>query len=145
MIALLQRVSRAQVAVNGQELASIGNGLLILLGVERGDDARLAARLADRVSSYRVFSDREGRMNLDVQQIGGAALVVPQFTLTANTRKGRRPGFDNAAAPALGRQLFQYFVDRLAESGIPVCCGEFAAHMTVSLCNDGPATFWLQV
>lgn len=144
MIALLQRVTSAQVQVAGNEVARIGPGLLVLLGVERGDSQTQADRLLERLLSYRVFADAEGKMNLSLRDQGGGLLLVPQFTLAADTRRGTRPGFSTAAAPELGQQLFDYFVTQ-AKQQRPVATGQFGADMQVWLCNDGPVTFWLQV
>jgi D-aminoacyl-tRNA deacylase len=144
MIALLQRVTSAQVQVAGNEVARIGSGLLVLLGVERGDSQTQADRLLERLLSYRVFADAEGKMNLSLRDQGGGLLLVPQFTLAADTRRGTRPGFSTAAAPELGQQLFDYFVAQ-AKQQRPVATGQFGADMQVWLCNDGPVTFWLQV
>ena len=145
MIALLQRVSRAAVAVDGKTLAQIGPGLLVFVGVQRGDAAPEAARLAERLTAYRVFADAEGRMNLDVRRIDGEILLVPQFTLAADTAKGNRPGFSRAAEPADARALFTAFVTECRRRHSPVAVGEFGADMQVSLINDGPVTFWLEV
>ena len=144
MIALLQRVAEAHVAVAGEEVARIGHGVLALVGVERGDSPREAARLAERVLGYRIFADAEGRMNLALADVGGALLAVPQFTLAADTRSGTRPGFSTAAAPAEGRALFDAFVHACRARQAEVACGRFGADMQVSLVNDGPVTFWLQ-
>jgi D-tyrosyl-tRNA(Tyr) deacylase len=144
VIALVQRVSEAEVTVGGETLGAIGAGVLALVGVERGDDERAAQRLVERVLGYRIFPDAEGRMNLCLTDIAGALLAVPQFTLAADTRKGARPSFSSAAAPADGERLFARFV-ALAEVRVPVATGRFGAHMRVRLINDGPVTFWLQV
>ncbi|HEY8554599.1 MAG TPA: D-aminoacyl-tRNA deacylase [Burkholderiales bacterium] len=144
MIALLQRVSRAFVEVDGVEVASIDRGLLVLVGVARGDEATNAVRLAERVVGYRVFPDAEGRMNLNVKQVGGALLAVPQFTLAADTRKGTRASFTPAAPPETARPLFEQFVARVRAEGVHVECGRFGADMKVTLTNDGPVTFWLE-
>lgn len=145
MIALLQRVSEAAVHVNGEAVGRIGRGILALVAVEKGDAERQADRLLERVLSYRIFPDGDGRMNLDVRQAGGALLLVSQFTLAADTGKGNRPSFTSAAPPEEGRRLYEYFVDR-ARAALPgTACGRFGADMQVSLVNDGPVTFWLQV
>ena len=145
MIALVQRVNRASVAVGGETVGEIGVGLLALIGVERGDSGAEAARLAERVLGYRVFPDAAGKMNLSVKDVGGGLLAVPQFTLAADTKSGTRPGFSTAAAPADGERLFGDFV-LLIKKQIPrAASGRFGAHMQVSLVNDGPVTFWLQV
>lgn len=143
MIALIQRVSQAQVAVAGQTIAAIDGGLLVLLGVEKADTEAQAQRLAQKVCKYRVFADPEGKMNCNVQQAGGALLVVSQFTLAADTNSGNRPSFSSAAPPAEGERLYQLFCQACAEQGVDVATGRFGADMQVSLCNDGPVTFWL--
>ncbi len=145
MIGLLQRVTRAQVTVGGQQKAAIGHGLLVLVGVERGDSEAEARRLLERLLGYRVFPDDSGRMNLNVVQAGGGLLLVPQFTLAADTRSGMRPSFTPAAEPAAGRRLFDFLAQQAGQRHQPVACGEFAADMQVALVNDGPVTFWLQV
>ena len=144
MIALLQRVSRASVSVGGAEVAAIGPGLLVLLGVEKGDTESQADRLLERLLAYRVFPDAEGRMNLDLKAVQGGLLLVPQFTLAADTRKGNRPSFTPAASPEDGKRLFSYICARAASLHAPVACGVFGADMQVALVNDGPVTFWLQ-
>lgn len=145
MIGLLQRVSAAQVAVDGAVVAAIGRGLLVLVGIERGDDRKRAERLVDRILDYRVFPDGEGRMNLCLREVGGELLLVPQFTLAADTTRGTRPSFSCAADPALGRDLFEYLVAHARDRYPRVGSGCFGAHMEVSLTNDGPVTFWLRV
>ena len=145
MIALIQRVSEARVVVDGEITGEIGMGLLVLLGVERDDDVAKADKLAHRVAGYRVFGDEDGKMNLNVQQAGGSLLVVSQFTLAAETDKGLRPSFSNGGSPELAERLYDYFVARSATSGIATQSGRFAADMQVSLLNDGPVTFWLEV
>ena len=143
MIGLVQRVSEASVEVDGERVASIGLGLAVLIGVERGDTDREAARLIERILNFRIFDDGAGRMNLSVADAGGSLLLVPQFTLAADTAKGNRPGFSRAAEPADGGRLFDALV-RLAQQGsVPVATGIFGASMRVALCNEGPATFWL--
>ena len=144
MIALIQRVTSAAVEVEGAEIAAIGKGVLALIGVERGDGEAEAARLAERVLAYRVFADAQGKMNRSLKDIGGELLAVPQFTLAADTHSGLRPSFSSAAAPADGEVLFVKFVEQAAEA-IHVASGRFGAEMKVSLVNDGPVTFWLQV
>ena len=145
MIGLLQRVTSAAVTVEGREIARIGPGLLVLVGVERGDDEAAAERLLERLVSYRVFADAEGRMNLSLADTGGALLLVPQFTLAADTAKGLRPGFSRAAAPADAERLFGHMAKR-AEKRLPNAqTGRFGAPMRVSLENDGPVTFWIRV
>ncbi len=143
--ALLQRVTEAAVRVDGEVAGAIGPGLLVLLGVERGDGDTACRKLADKVAGYRVFADGEGRMNLSVADAGGAVLVVSQFTLAADTRKGLRPSFSPAADPSEAERLYEAFAARLAEAGIEVATGRFGAAMQVSLCNDGPVTFLLEV
>ncbi|NPE52502.1 D-tyrosyl-tRNA(Tyr) deacylase [Dickeya dadantii] len=145
MIALIQRVSGASVAVDGAIVGEIDHGLLVLLGVEQDDDEQKAARLCEKVIGYRIFSDDNGKMNLNVQQAGGSLLVVSQFTLAADTQKGMRPSFSRGAAPAEADRLYQYFVGQCRECGLTTETGRFAADMKVSLVNDGPVTFWLQV
>jgi D-aminoacyl-tRNA deacylase len=144
MIALVQRVSEAEVRVGGAVVASIGAGLLALIGVRRGDGAGDAERLAARLLAYRIFADREGRMNLSVRDTQGALLVVPQFTLAADTHKGTRAGFSTAAEPQQARQLFEHLLEALQRAYAPVSAGVFGANMQVSLVNDGPVTFWLE-
>lgn len=145
MIALIQRVSEASVTVEGEVTGAIGQGLLVLLGVEQGDDEVKADKLLHKVSGYRVFSDENGKMNLNVSQIGGSLLVVSQFTLAADTKSGMRPSFSCGAPPSEAERLYDYFVAKAAASGIPTATGRFAADMKVALVNDGPVTFWLQV
>jgi len=145
MIGLLQRVSAARVEVDQQTVGAIERGLLVLLGVEREDTPRQADRLAQRLLTYRVFPDAEGKMNLNVQEVRGGVLIVPQFTLAADTRKGTRPSFTPAAPPAAGQRLFEYFVAQLRAHYASVATGRFGADMQVTLTNDGPVTFWLQV
>lgn len=145
MIALIQRVSQARVQVGGQTVAAIGRGLLALVGVEAGDDARTAARLLERVLAYRVFPDAAGRMNLSVQDIQGGLLLVPQFTLAADTSRGNRPGFSTAAAPEAAQALFEGLLGRARAAHAEVGSGVFGADMQVSLTNDGPVTFSLRV
>lgn len=145
MIGLIQRVSEASVKVADEIIGEIDGGLLILLGVERDDDEAKARRLAERICQYRVFADEEGKMNLNVQQVGGSVLVVSQFTLVADTKKGTRPGFSKGATPEQGKALYQYFVDYCQTLGVGLATGEFGADMKVSLVNDGPVTFHLAV
>ncbi len=144
MIALLQRVRHASVSVDNKIIGEIRQGLLILLGVERNDDEARADRLIERFLGYRVFSDPDGKMNLSVRDIDGGVLLVPQFTLAADTRKGARPSFSSAATPAEGQLLFDYVVAQTRKSFPHVNTGQFGADMQVSLVNDGPVTFWLQ-
>jgi len=144
MIGLLQRVLRASVEVDDEVVGRIDHGLLVLIGVERGDTPAEADRLLDRLLGYRVFADAEDRMNLSVRDVGGGLLLVPQFTLPADTRKGMRPSFTPAAPPADGRILFDHLVDRARTLHPVVATGVFGARMRLSLVNDGPVTFWLQ-
>jgi D-aminoacyl-tRNA deacylase len=144
MIALLQRVSHARVEIDGQVVASIGPGLLVLVGVRPADDERSARGLLTRLLQYRVFSDEAGKMNLNLVQVRGELLLVPQFTLAADTAKGLRPGFSTAAPPEQGRRLFDLFVQAAREQHDKVQTGVFGAHMQVSLTNDGPVTIWLE-
>lgn len=145
MIALLQRVSMAQVVIDGTTVGAIERGLLVLLGVEAGDTAAEADRLLERLLNYRVFSDDAGKMNLSLRDIGGGLLLVPQFTLAADTRKGLRPGFSTAAPPEQGRLLFDHVVMQAQRAHAQVATGRFGADMQVTLTNDGPVTFWLQL
>jgi D-tyrosyl-tRNA(Tyr) deacylase len=145
MIALLQRVANAAVAVDGATIGAIGPGLMVLVCAERGDTENEADMLLNKVLAYRVFADSAGKMNRSVIDTGGGLLLVPQFTLAADTQSGTRPSFTPAAAPADGNRLFDYFVAKARESHHAVETGKFGAHMQVSLVNDGPVTFWLQV
>ena len=144
MIALIQRVSQAKVDVNGETIGKIGKGLLVLLGVEKEDNREKADKLAEKVLNYRIFSDENDKMNLNVQQAKGELLIVSQFTLAAETQKGLRPSFSKGAPPALANELYEYFIQKCAGK-LPVSTGQFAADMQVSLTNDGPVTFWLNV
>ena len=143
MRAVVQRVSEASVAVNEQPVSAIGLGFLILLGVTHNDGEAEALYLARKIASLRVFEDGEGKLNLGLAEVSGSALVVSQFTLYGDVRKGRRPSFTDAARPEQAVQLYQRFCQLLAEQGIPVQQGVFQAHMTVALVNDGPVTLWL--
>jgi D-tyrosyl-tRNA(Tyr) deacylase len=145
VIGLIQRVREASVVVDGATIAAIGPGLLVLVGVARADTPVEAARLADKLLRYRVFADSAGRMNLSVRDIGGSVLLVPQFTLVADTSAGLRPSFSSAAPPEVGAALFRTLVERVAASGVPHACGRFGANMQVTSTNDGPVTFWLDV
>ncbi|MDO6408572.1 D-aminoacyl-tRNA deacylase [Pantoea phytobeneficialis] len=145
MIALIQRVSRASVSVDNAVVGEIGAGLLVLLGVEKGDGEKKAQRLCERVLGYRIFADENDKMNLNVQQAGGSVLVVSQFTLAADTQKGMRPSFSGGAEPAEAERLYEYFSACCREQGVSTANGRFAADMQVELVNDGPVTFWLQV
>lgn len=145
MIGLLQRVTTASVSVDGDNIGQINQGLMVLVGVEKNDTEAKADRLLDRLLGYRVFPDQAGKMNLSVKDIHGGLLLVPQFTLPADTRKGMRPSFSSAATPQLGRELFDYLVTTAKSKHGDVATGSFGADMQVSLVNDGPVTFWLQV
>ena len=145
MIALIQRVRKADVSVEDEIIGNIGQGLLVLLGVEKGDTEAKAKRLSEKLLAYRVFSDSDDKMNLNVQQVNGELLVVSQFTLAADTNSGTRPSFSTAAAPADANHLYEYFVGQCRQKQIITETGRFAADMQVSLVNDGPVTFWLQV
>ena len=144
MIGLLQRVAHARVDIGGELRASIGPGLLVLVGVRPSDDEAHALKLVDRLLSYRVFADDGGKMNLSLRQIEGSLLLVPQFTLAADTRHGARPGFSGAAPPEQGRRLFDFLVQSASVRHPSVASGLFGAHMQVSLTNDGPVTLWLE-
>jgi D-tyrosyl-tRNA(Tyr) deacylase len=144
MIALIQRVSSAAVTVESETVGAIGRGILALIGVQRGDTTAAADRLLERLLTYRIFSDEQGKMNLSLRDIQGELLLVSQFTLAADTRKGTRAGFSTAAAPEEARRLFDYFLDRARTSHGAVRAGVFGANMQVSLVNDGPVTFWLE-
>jgi D-tyrosyl-tRNA(Tyr) deacylase len=145
LIVLIQRVSGAKVEVGADIIAEIGTGLLVLVGVERDDGLGEAVKLAERLVAYRVFADDAGKMNRSVREVGGDVLLVPQFTLAADTRGGLRPSFSRAAPPERGAELFAAFAAAVAATGVRVASGRFGAHMRVTLTNDGPVTFWLQV
>ena len=145
MIGLLQRVLSASVSVDGQRIAGIGAGLMVLVGVEKDDTQQSAERMVERLLGYRVFSDDEDKMNLNVLDVGGEVLLVPQFTLAADTKKGMRPSFSSAATPQQGSDLFDAVVDIMSRQTPGVQTGRFGADMAVELINDGPVTFWLQV
>ena len=145
MIGLLQRVSEARVQVEGECLGAVERGLMVLVGVERDDTESAAERLVERLLGYRVFPDPEGRMNLSLRDVQGGLLLVPQFTLAADTRKGTRAGFSKAASPEAGRRLFEHLCAHARKLHPKVETGRFGADMQVSLVNDGPVTFWLQV
>ncbi|MGH8278752.1 MAG: D-aminoacyl-tRNA deacylase [Gammaproteobacteria bacterium] len=145
MIALLQRVARACVSVAGTEVAAIGTGLLVFVAVEPGDTDAQVERLLVRLLAYRIFPDAQGRMNLDIRTAGGSLLLVPQFTLAADTRKGNRPSFTSTASPELGERLFRNLCARAQRLYPRVAVGVFGAHMQVELVNNGPVTFWLRV
>jgi D-tyrosyl-tRNA(Tyr) deacylase len=144
MIGLIQRVSSASVIIDGQTVAAIDNGIALLLGVEKNDERSQAERLLQRILNYRIFSDQHGRMNCSLLDMNYELLIVPQFTLPADTRKGNRPGFSPAAAPELGRELFGYFCGEAEKKLGRLHAGVFGADMKVHLVNDGPVTFWLQ-
>lgn len=144
MIALLQRVSHANVVVDGAMIGAIEAGLMVLLCAERNDNEKHADQLLNKLLSYRVFSDEAGKMNRSITDVQGGLLLVPQFTLAADTQSGTRPSFTPAAPPELGKQLFDYFVEQAKSKHGQVETGQFGADMKVSLCNDGPVTFWLQ-
>lgn len=145
MIGLLQRVSEASVSVDGEVIGAIGPGLMVLVCAERGDSAREADLLLAKLLTYRVFADEAGKMNRSVRDVGGGLLLVPQFTLAADTRSGTRPSFTPAASPQDGLRLFTHFVDAAREKHGKIETGKFGADMKVALVNDGPVTFWLQV
>lgn len=142
---VIQRVAQADVRIEGESVGRIGRGLLVLVGAEKGDDEKAAEEAARRVAGLRVFNDENGKMNLDLAAVGGAVLVVSQFTLGADLSRGRRPGFERALAGEEARPLYERFVRALAERGVPVATGRFGAMMQVSLVNDGPATFVMEV
>ncbi|MCA0997841.1 D-aminoacyl-tRNA deacylase [Alloyangia pacifica] len=143
MRALIQRVSEASVTVEGAVIGEIGPGLLILICAMQGDTEAQADKLAAKIAKLRIFRDEEGRMNRSVRDTGGAALVVSQFTLAADTRSGNRPGFSSAAAPDEGERLYEYFAGRIAAEGIATATGRFGTDMKVALINDGPVTIWI--
>lgn len=143
MRACIQRVTQAAVTVNGELVSRIGKGFLVLLGVGAEDTKEEAIKLAEKIIGLRVFEDQAGKMNLSLQEVSGEILVVSQFTLFADCRKGRRPSFTGAAPPELAEQLYEFFVNYIAQKGIPVRTGRFREHMLVELVNDGPVTIWL--
>ena len=145
MIGLLQRVSQAKVEVDGASVGAIGPGLMVLVCAERGDTEAEADRLLERLLGYRVFADAEGKMNRSLREVQGGLLLVPQFTLAADTHKGMRPSFTPAALPADGERLLDYFAAGARAIHAAVVTGRFGAHMRVSLTNDGPVTIWLRV
>jgi D-aminoacyl-tRNA deacylase len=144
MIGLIQRVTRADVRVNGEVVGEIERGILALIGVRKGDDTAAADRLLERLLAYRIFPDAEGKMNLSLLDVRGGLLLVPQFTLAADTRKGTRAGFSTAAPPEMARGLFEHLLRTARGSQLSVAAGIFGADMQVSLVNDGPVTFWLE-
>jgi D-tyrosyl-tRNA(Tyr) deacylase len=141
---VIQRVAQAEVRIERESVGRIGRGLLVLVGAEKGDDDAAAEEAARRVAGLRVFNDENGKMNLDLAAVGGAVLVVSQFTLGADLSRGRRPGFERALAGEEARPLYERFVRALVDRGVPVATGRFGAMMQVSLVNDGPATFVLE-
>lgn len=145
MIAIIQRVTRAEVTVAGKSVGKIDKGILALVAVERGDSEAQAERLAERILGYRIFGDAEDKMNLNIVDVSGGVLLVSQFTLAADTRKGMRPSFSPAANPETGQRLFDYFVEKVRTSHAPVETGRFGANMQIELVNDGPVTFILSV
>lgn len=145
MRALVQRVTQASVTVDGAIIGQIGKGLLILVCAMEGDDAAKSAMLAAKISKLRIFTDDAGKMNLSLADVGGAALIVSQFTLAADTSRGNRPGFSTAAKPDVGRRLYEQFIADMGALGIETATGSFGADMAVSLTNDGPVTIWLDV
>lgn len=145
MKALIQRVSTARVEVGGETVGQIDAGLLVLLGLDKGDDVTVAAKMLDKLLAYRVFGDEQGRMNCSVAEVGGGVLLVSQFTLSADTRKGLRPGFSSAMPPAEAEVLYRQTLDMLCDRHPVVAAGRFGAHMQVSLTNDGPVTFMLEL
>ena len=145
MIGLIQRVLEANVTVENEVIGEIGHGMLVLLGVEKEDGDIEIEKLANKLCRYRMFNDRDGKMNLNVEQVGGEILVVSQFTLVADTQKGNRPGFSRGATPEHGKTIYLKFIDALKSKGIPVATGQFGADMKVGLINDGPVTFQFNV
>ena len=144
MIGLLQRVQSASVTVDGQVIGSAGKGLLVLVCAEKGDTVEQCEKLAKKVLAYRIFEDENGKMNKSLSDIHGDILVVSQFTLAADTAKGLRPSFTPAADPETGKKLYEYFVEKVRESGLRTETGEFGAYMLVAIVNDGPVTIWLK-
>lgn len=144
MIALIQRVTNASVVVDHQTIGQIDQGILALVGVEKNDEIANADRLLERILGYRIFSDQDDKMNLSLADVNGGLLLVPQFTLAADTKKGKRPSFSPAASPVKGANFFQYLVTQAEKHHPLVATGQFGADMKVALCNDGPVTFWLQ-
>ena len=145
MIALLQRVSSASVKIAGDVVAEVDAGMLLFLAVQKHDQQANADKMLQRVLAYRMFADEHGKMNKNIVEVDGSILLVPQFTLAANTKKGLRPNFTYAASPEHGKQLFDYFLDKLSAEYDKVCSGKFAADMQVQLVNSGPVTFWLEI
>jgi D-tyrosyl-tRNA(Tyr) deacylase len=145
MLGLIQRVTSASVSVDNKTIGSIQHGILALIGIEKTDTEQHADKLLDKIIHYRIFDDADGKMNLNVKDVKGGLLLVPQFTLVADTKSGTRPGFSTAMAPEPSKILFDYLITRSQSLPIPTACGQFGAHMAVSLCNDGPVTFMLKV
>jgi D-tyrosyl-tRNA(Tyr) deacylase len=145
VIAVIQRVTRAEVTVAGESVGKIDRGILALIAIEKGDTEAQAVRLAERILGYRIFGDAEDKMNLNVTDVSGGVLLVSQFTLAADTRKGMRPSFTPAADPETGKRLFDYFVEKVRARHSPVETGRFGANMQIELVNDGPVTFTLNV
>ena len=143
MIAVIQRCSRGKVTVSEKVVGEIDNGLVILLGVQKGDNEKDADFLVNKISGLRIFSDENDKMNLSIKDVNGSALVISQFTLCGDTKKGRRPSFVNAALPEDGNRLYEYFMLEMKKGGVPIECGEFGAMMDVELVNNGPVTFVL--
>jgi len=144
MIGLIQRVKSASVTIDEELYSSINQGILVLYGVEKGDTKEKADKIADKISKLRIFEDENNKMNLSIQDVAGELLVVSQFTLAGNCSKGTRPSFDNAEAPDKAKEMYEYFISKLREKGIPVKTGVFGAMMDVALVNDGPVTFWVE-
>ena len=144
MRCVVQRVRRGRVSVNDQAIAEIGLGLVILVGVGPGDGEEQARYLAEKIANLRIFADEEGKINRSLLEVGGAAIVVSQFTLYADTRKGRRPSFTDAALPEVASPLVERFAQLLREQGVPTQTGQFGAHMLVEIANDGPVTIWME-
>ncbi|MFT5313578.1 MAG: D-tyrosyl-tRNA(Tyr) deacylase [Paraglaciecola sp.] len=145
MIGLIQRVKHASVMINSTRVAEIAQGILLFIAVEKNDNEGKAQKLCEKVLNYRIFADDDGKMNLNLKQVGGELLVVSQFTLAAETKKGNRPGFSAAASPLLGRDMYDYFLNLAKQYEVPIKCGEYGADMQVSLVNNGPVTFLLKV
>ncbi|OJF69536.1 D-tyrosyl-tRNA(Tyr) deacylase [Alteromonas sp. V450] len=145
MIAVIQRVINANVSIKGEIVGEIGKGMLVLLGVEKNDGDAEIEKLANKLCRYRIFNDENGKMNLNIEQVGGDMLVVSQFTLVADTQKGNRPGFSHGASPEHGEAIYQKFVAALKKKDVNVATGRFGADMQVGLINDGPVTFQFQV
>ena len=145
MLALIQRVSHAEVSAKGQTIGAIEQGILALIGITKDDEKAQADRLLEKILHYRIFTDSAGKMNLSLQELKGGLLLVPQFTLAADTQKGTRPGFSTAMPPEASKPLFDYLVSEARQQHLSVATGEFGAYMQINLCNDGPVTFLLEV